>query len=108
MLLLGPRWKIACIVLQVLPGVGAIVAGSKNPHSRYLGRGVAQLVLVVFGAWPLIIPGAVGLTWAWFDAYRIGRDARPPGPMSRPTPDADPETLPKPKRLKVRKRTGET
>mgnify|MGYP000194527740 CR=1 FL=1 len=97
MLLLGPRLKITCIVLQVIPGVGAIVAGAKNPQSRYLGRGIAQFCLVLFGSWPLIIPGAVGVIWAWTDAYRIGRDAMPPGPMSRPTPDADPDTLPPPK-----------
>ena len=93
MLLLGPRLKITCIVLQVIPGVGAIVAGAKNPQSRYLGRGIAQFCLVLFGSWPLIIPGAVGVIWAWTDAYRIGRDAMPPGPMSRPTPDTQQQSF---------------
>ncbi len=94
MLLLGPRLRIACIVLQVFPpGVGAIIAGSKNPHTKYLGRGIAQLVLVLFGSYPLILPGAIGLLWAWYDAIQIGRLSAPPGPMSRPTPDADPATL---------------
>lgn len=106
MLLLGPRWKVACTILQVVPpGVGATIAGAKNPHSRYLGRGIAQLALVLFGSWPLLIPGAVGLIWAWTDAYRIATQAVPPGAMSRPTPDADPETLPA-KRAKKPKENG--
>lgn len=93
MLVLGPRMRIVCIVLQVMPpGLGAIIAGAKNPHTRYLKRGIAQMILVVFGSWPLIVPGAIGVVWAWTDAYRIGRDARLP-PHVRPTPDADPDTV---------------
>lgn len=87
MLLLGPRWKIACIILQVVPpGLGAIIAGHKNPHTKMRARGIAQLTLVVFGSWPLIIPGAAGLLWAWWDASQIARTAVPPGPLSEPVP----------------------
>ena len=81
MLLLGPRLKVACIVLQVFPpGVGAIIAGSKNPHSRYLGRGIAQLALVVFGSWPLIVPRDRGA--------RLGLDRRLPHRPRRPAAGA--------------------
>lgn len=93
--LLSPGWKRAAVVLEVfpLPGVGAVVAGVKNPHSGLAGRGLAQLALVLFGSYPLLVPGAVGLAWAVYDAVRIGRFARPPGPRSVPTPDAPPETV---------------
>lgn len=82
-------------MLQVvpLPGLGAILAGTKNPHSRLLGRGAAQMTLVVLGSWPLIIPGAIGLLWAIWDAVRIAQNARPAPAWSEPTPDADPSTL---------------
>ncbi len=93
--LLSPGWKRAVVALQVfpLPGLGAVLAGTRNPHSGLLGRGVAQMALVVFGAYPLLVPGAIGLAWAVYDAVRIGRFARPPGPLSRPTPDAPAETV---------------
>ena len=93
--LLAPRWKPAVVVLQVfpLPGVGAIVAGNRNPHSGLTARGVAQLVLVVFGTYPLLVGGVAGLGWAIYDAVRIGRFARPPGPRSVPTRDAPLETV---------------
>lgn len=95
-MILTPAWRITCTVLQVLPlpGVGAIIAGAKNPHSRFMGRGITQSCLVVFGSYPLIIPGAIGILWAWWDAVAIARTL-PPGPLSYPTDDADPETLPK-------------
>lgn len=93
-LILRSGLKTTCVVLQVvpIPGVGAIIAGARNPHSRLLGRGISQAVLVVFGSWPLIIPGAIGLVWAIWDATRIAK-AVPPPEWSEPTPDADPETL---------------
>lgn len=86
MLLLGPRWKVACVTLQVLPlpGLGAVIAGHKNPHTKLRARGIAQLSLVVFGSWPLIIPGAAGVVWAWWDAFVMARTAVAPGPMSQP------------------------
>lgn len=86
-LILTPPWRVACTVLNVLPlpGVGAALAGWKNPHTRLLRDGIAQAVLVVFGSWPLIVPGALGVAWAAWTAYTIQRDARPPGPLSRPT-----------------------
>ncbi len=94
-LILGPVLRPVCIVLQVLPlpGVGAIIAGAKNPHSRLLGRGVAQTALVVFGSYPLVIPGALGLIWAIWDAVKIARNSVADVPWAHPTPDADPATL---------------
>ncbi len=79
--------------LVPLPGVGAIIAGAKNPHSKLIGRGVAQASLVLFGSYPLIIPGVAGLIWAIFDAIAIARRSAGPAPWTQPTPDADPETL---------------
>jgi hypothetical protein len=86
-LILSPSWRVACTVLNVvpLPGVGAILAGWKNPHTRLMRDGIAQLVLVVFGAWPLILPGVAGIVWAAWTALAIHRDAVAPGPLSRPT-----------------------
>ncbi len=94
-LVLSPTWKWVCTVLQIvpLPGVGAIIAGIKNPHSGLTKRGIAQLALVVFGSWPLILPGAAGLIWAIVDAVRIARWSQNTPPWSFPTRDADPETL---------------
>lgn len=87
--------RTTCTVLQIVPvpGIGAIIAGVKNPHSGLTGRGVAQAALVVFGSWPLIVPGAIGLLWAVWDAVRIHRWSAPPGPWSMPTADAPPETV---------------
>jgi hypothetical protein len=73
-LLLSPRLRLACAILAVipLPGVGTIIAGWKNPHTRLLRNGWLQLLLVVLGAWPLVLPGVFGLAWAIWDAQRIG------------------------------------
>ncbi|HUR61906.1 MAG TPA: hypothetical protein VM286_06030 [Candidatus Thermoplasmatota archaeon] len=70
---LGPGARTAFGVLNFLPipGVGAMLAGWRNPHSRLLPRGAAQALLVVFGTYPLIVPGAVGLAWAILDGVRI-------------------------------------
>lgn len=78
--LLTERWRIACTALNILPipGVGAIIAGHRNPHSRLRGKGVAQLVLVVFGSFPLIIPGVIGFVWACYTAYWIHENSRLP------------------------------
>ncbi len=93
--ILGRRLKPAVVTLQVvpIPGVGAMVAGARNPHSGLLGRGIAQASLVVFGSYPLLIPGAIGLGWAIWDAVRIGKFAMEAGPLSEPTEDADPSTV---------------
>ena len=79
---LRPGSRIAWSLLNVLPlpGVGAMWVGWSNPHSNLLRRGWLQLVLVVFGAWPLIIPGAIGLGWATWDAVRIGQAELVPVP----------------------------
>lgn len=94
-LILGPALRPVCIILQILPvpGVGAIIAGIKNPHSKLLGRGIAQASLVIFGSYPLIIPGALGLIWAIVDAVAIARNSASDAPWTRPTADADPETV---------------
>lgn len=90
-LILSPGWRTACTVLNVfpLPGLGAILAGARNPHTRLLSHGIAQLLLVVFGSWPLIVPGAIGLAWAIWTATQIHQYARPPPPWSRAVPVAE-------------------
>lgn len=73
--MLAPKWRIPLAVLNVLPvaGVGAIVVGRRNAHTSLLRNGILQAVLVLFGSWPLIVPGAVGLVWAIADAVRIAK-----------------------------------
>lgn len=88
-LMLGPRWRIPLAVLNVLPiaGVGAIVVGRRNAHTRLLRNGVLQAALVVLGSWPLVLPGAIGLAWAATDAVRIAQAELlpvPPPPATEP------------------------
>ncbi|MGB0653098.1 MAG: hypothetical protein ACPGQL_07835 [Thermoplasmatota archaeon] len=87
LLLLSDTWRILCTVLAVvpLPGLGTFLAGWKNPHSGLRSRGILQMILVVFGSWPLILPGVAGFIWACWGAVRIHRDARPTGTLSQPT-----------------------
>jgi hypothetical protein len=103
-LLLRPWERTACAVLNVLPlpGLGAVLAGWRNPHTRLLRNGALQLALVAFGIWPLVLPGAAGLAWAGWDAVRIGqarllrmppRDA--PDPATLPGPTARPPAPPR-------------
>lgn len=70
---LGRGARAACGILQVVPvpGVGALWAGWRNPHTRLARHGAVQALLVVTGSWPLVVPGAVGLAWAVWDAVRI-------------------------------------
>ena len=92
-LLLRPWERPTYAVLNVLPlpGLGAILAGWRNAHTTLRRNGLMQLVLVVFGSWPLVLPGAFGLLWAIWDAVRIGQarirmprpEADPPGPQAR-------------------------
>ncbi|MEK6984927.1 MAG: hypothetical protein AABX89_00905 [Candidatus Thermoplasmatota archaeon] len=72
---LTPAGRITWSLLNVLPlpGLGALWVGWRNPHSRLLRHGWLQMVLVVFGSWPLLVPGAIGFGWAIFDAVRIGQ-----------------------------------
>ena len=88
-LLLRPweRWTYAALNVLPLPGLGALLAGWRNPHTRLVRNGALQMTLVVLGAWPLIVPGAIGLAWAAWDAVRIGQ-ARllPLPPRDAPTP----------------------
>lgn len=86
---LRPRARLALGLLNVLPvpGVGAVVAGWRNPHSRLMARGWSQMALVLLGSYPLLLPGAVGLAWAVADAVRILRAdlaPRPPDEASSP------------------------
>lgn len=74
-LLLRPWERWTCVALNVLPlpGLGAVLAGWRNAHTNLRRNGVMQLTLVLFGSWPLIVPGAVGFAWAIWDAVRIGQ-----------------------------------
>lgn len=78
--ILSERWRIVCVALNVLPlpGVGAILAGHWNPHTKLRGKGIAQLLLVVFGSFPLIVPGAIGLVWACYTSFWMHTHARQP------------------------------
>ena len=72
-LLLSPTARAVCAVMNLVPiaGVGAAVAGWRNPHTRLLRNGVLQCLLVLFGSWPLIVPGVIGFAWAGWDTWRI-------------------------------------
>lgn len=108
-LLLRPweRTLFAALNVLPLPGLGALLAGWRNAHTTLRRNGALQMALVVFGAWPLIVPGALGLTWAVWDAVRIARaDLRPlpaggsggpPATPARPTaaPPAPPAHPPR-------------
>ncbi|HUR63090.1 MAG TPA: hypothetical protein VM241_01270 [Candidatus Thermoplasmatota archaeon] len=67
----GTRIALGVLNLVPVPGVGALVAGWRNPHSRLAARGASQAALVLLGSYPLVVPGAVGLAWAVLDAVRI-------------------------------------
>ncbi len=81
----GARTAGALLNVLPLPGLGALWVGWRNPHSRLLRRGWLQMVLVLFGSWPLIVPGAVGLAWAIMDAVRIGQAELSPLPPAGPS-----------------------
>ena len=90
-LLLRPWERAACAVLNVvpLPGLGALVAGWRNAHTTLRRDGALQMALVVFGAWPLVVPGAIGFAWAVWDAIRIAQaDLRRLPPRDAPAPAA--------------------
>lgn len=67
------RWTLFALTLIPLPGVGAAILGWRNPHTRLLPNGIMQATLVLFGSWPLVIPGAIGFVWAVWDAGRIAQ-----------------------------------
>jgi hypothetical protein len=67
----GARTALAILNAVPLPGLGAVLAGWRNPHSRLLARGAAQMALVLLGSYPLVVPGAIGLAWAILDLVRI-------------------------------------
>jgi hypothetical protein len=88
-LLLRPTGRAILGTLNILPlpGLGALLAGWRNPHSRLVRHGAAQLVLVLLGSYPLIVPGVAGFAWAVWDAIRILRaDLLPMPPRNAPLP----------------------
>ena len=95
-LLLRPweRWTYAALNVLPLPGLGAVLAGWRNAHTPLRRDGFLQMALVVFGAWPLIVPGAIGFAWAIWTAVRIGqaRIRMPPANAPPPEQAAPPET----------------
>lgn len=74
-LLLRPweRWTCVALNLVPLPGLGAVLAGWRNPHTTLRRNGLLQMTLVLFGSWPLVVPGVAGFMWAAWDAVRIGQ-----------------------------------
>ncbi len=74
-LVLRPWERTAAAILNVvpLPGLGALLAGWRNAHTTLRRNGGLQMALVVFGAWPLIVPGVIGLAWAIWDTVRIAQ-----------------------------------
>jgi hypothetical protein len=88
-LLLRPweRWTFAAVNVLPLPGLGAVLAGWRNAHTTLRRNGLMQMALVVFGAWPLIVPGVAGFAWAIWDAVRIAQaHLRPLPPRDAPDP----------------------
>lgn len=82
------RWTLFALTLVPLPGLGAAILGWRNPHTTLLRNGLLQATLVLFGSWPLVIPGAVGLAWAIVDAVRIAQARLAPlPPRAGPAPD---------------------
>jgi hypothetical protein len=95
-LLLRPWERTAAAILNVvpLPGLGAVLAGWRNAHTTLRRNGALQMALVVFGAWPLVIPGIIGLTWAVWDTVRIAQAdlaALPPKDAPEPAQAAPPK-----------------
>jgi hypothetical protein len=89
--MLSPEWQYAFAALNVLPlpGLGAVLAGWRNAHTTLRRNGALQMLLVVFGSWPLIGPGVAGLAWAIVDAVRIAKASpvpRPPRNAPLPPP----------------------
>lgn len=85
-LMLRPGARIALAVLNAipLPGLGALVAGFRNPHTTLRRNGALQMTLVLLGSYPVIIPGAIGFAWAVFDAVRIMNAQEIPRPPKVP------------------------
>ncbi|MCA1810608.1 MAG: hypothetical protein LC623_01190 [Halobacteriales archaeon] len=80
----GGRTALGLLNLLPLPGLGAAVAGWRNPHSRLLPHGASQMALVALGSYPLVVPGALGALWAVLDAVRILRADLVPRPPPAP------------------------
>lgn len=75
-----------------------MLAGQRNPHTSLRRNGAFQLLLVLFGAWPLVLPGAAGLGWALWDAWRILQADLVPAPAKdAPSAEASPEQASLPK-----------
>lgn len=91
-LLLRPWERTACAILNLvpLPGLGALLAGWRNAHTTLRRDGILQLVLVVFGSWPLILPGALGFLWAAWSTIQIAHaDLRRMPARDAPQPPDD-------------------
>ncbi len=74
-LMVTPRMRVVYATLNVvpLPGVGALLLGWRNAHTNLRRNGILQLTLVLFGSWPLVVPGVIGILWAAYDAMRIAQ-----------------------------------
>jgi hypothetical protein len=89
-LLLRPRTRTLLAAANVLPlpGLGAVLAGWRNPHTRLRRDGALQMTLVLLGSWPLIVPGAVGFLWAVATAVRMAQAPLAPLPPKPPRAEA--------------------
>lgn len=95
-LLLRPWLRIPLAVLAVVPvpGLGCVVVGHMNPHTGLRRNGWLQMLLVVFGSYPLFVPGAIGLGWAVVDAIRISQAELVPLPPKAPRQTPGPPSPP--------------
>lgn len=92
----GPRARtaFACLNVLPLPGLGALLAGWRNPHTDLRRNGALQLLLLA-GAYPWIVPGLAALVWGTYDALRIAKaDLVPPEARAAPRVPAEPASAP--------------
>jgi hypothetical protein len=82
----GGRRTLSILNVLPLPGLGAILVGWRNPHTTLRRNGALQMMLVLLGTWPVIVPGVAGIVWAVWDAVRIAQAKEIPKPPKSATP----------------------
>lgn len=71
-----PWRKTWAITTMVVPGLGAMVLGWRNPHTRYLRVGFLQMLLFLFGSYPLLLGGIIAYAWAIPTGLAMLKDPR--------------------------------